>query len=182
MLEKPSKYRAALFGGIAIGLVSSIPGLSLINCCCCAGIVLGGLLTVYLYQRDFVEGMPPLEASDAAMLGIMAGVVGAFAAVVFDLLLLLTMGPVAQEFVQSVVERLLENLEESGSIPAEAADQIREQLQDALSQGTTVRGVLSNLFFSLVVYPLFSILGALIGYALFRPKRRPDDQQGVQGA
>jgi phage-related minor tail protein len=175
MVEKPSKYRAALLGGLAIGLVSAIPGLNLINCCCCAGILLGGMLTVYLYRRDIVEDMPPLEASDAAILGVMAGVVGAFAAVLFDLLLLATAGPVASEFVRSLIERLLENLEASGSIPPEAADQVRDQIEEALAQSTSVRGVLSNLFFSLVLYPIFSILGALLGYAIVRPRRKLDE-------
>lgn len=180
MLEKPSKYRAALFGGVAIGLVSSIPGLNLINCCCCAGIILGGVLSVYLYNRDMIEGMPPLEASDGVILGVMAGVVGAFTSVLFDLILLAAMGPVAAEFIQSLMERVLKNLEESGMLPAEAVDQIRDQLEDSLSQTTSARGILGNLFFSLVLYPIFSLLGGLIGYAIFRPKKRFDEPQPMQ--
>jgi hypothetical protein len=176
MLEKPSKYRAALFGGIAIGLVSSIPGLNLINCCCCAGIILGGVLSVYLYNRSLEEGMPPLEASDAVILGVMAGVAGAFISTVVDLLFLAAIGPVGMEFVRSIVEGLLESLEESGSIAPEMSDQIRDQLEEALAESSTATGIVSGLFFNLIIHPIFAMLGALLGYVIFRPKKRLDQQ------
>lgn len=174
MLEKPSKYRAAFFAGIAIGLVSSIPGLNLINCCCCAGIILGGVLAVYLYKKDLEPGMPPLEASDGVILGVMAGVVGAFVAVLFDLILFAIMGPVAMEFVQEIVDRVIENMEESGSIPPDVADQIRDQLEESFAESKTFVGILSNLFFTLIIYPIFALMGGLIGYAIWRQKKTMD--------
>lgn len=176
MLEKPSKYRAALFGGVAIGIISSIPGLNLINCCCCAGIIFGGMLSLYLYNQSLEEGMPPLEASDAVILGVMAGIAGAFIATVIDLLLLAAVGPVGMEFVRSIVEGALENLEESGSVPPDVASQIRDQLDEALSESSTVSGILGGLFISLIIYPIFAMLGALLGFAIFRPKKRLDQQ------
>ena len=46
MPEKPSKLMPALYGGIIIGLLSGIPFISLINCICCAGVIIGGFLAV----------------------------------------------------------------------------------------------------------------------------------------
>ena len=44
MNPKPDKIIPALYGGIIMALVSTIPFVSFINCLCCAGIMLGGLL------------------------------------------------------------------------------------------------------------------------------------------
>jgi hypothetical protein len=170
MLEKPSKYRAALFAGIVIGLVSSIPGLNLINCCCCAGIILGGVLAVYLYQKDMETGMPPLEASDGVTLGVLAGVVGAFVAVIFDLLVFAIIGPVSMEFVQRILESVIEKMEESGSISPAMADEFMEQIEQSFEESKTFAGILTNLFFTLIIYPIFALLGGLIGYAIWRQK------------
>ena len=69
MFEKPSKLRSAILGGLIIGAISGIPGLNLLNCCCCAGILLGGAMSVYLYRQEFTNEMPPMESSDALILG-----------------------------------------------------------------------------------------------------------------
>jgi hypothetical protein len=78
MQEKPNKWRPAIIAGLAIGAVSGLPVISFINCCCCAGILGGGVFAYYLYRQEHQEGMPPLESSDGLILGIMAGVIGAF--------------------------------------------------------------------------------------------------------
>ena len=105
MPEKPNKLRIALISGGVIGAVSAIPGISLINCCCCAGVWLGGLLAMYLYQKEFNPEMPPLESSDALMLGLMAGVLGAFVATALNLIILVTFGPIEQDRVQLIPDR-----------------------------------------------------------------------------
>src|SRR3990172_10679909 len=71
MPNKPDKIRVSLICGAIIGAVWAIPGLNLINCCCCAGVILGGVLAVYLYKQEFTEEMQPMESSDAVILGIM---------------------------------------------------------------------------------------------------------------
>ena len=60
MIEKPNKLRSAILGGLVIGAISGIPGLNLLNCCCCAGILLGGAMSVYLYRKEFTNEMPPM--------------------------------------------------------------------------------------------------------------------------
>ena len=103
MMEKPSKQRAALLGGLVIGLVSGIPGLSLINCCCCAGILIGGALSVYLYKEEFTAEMPPLESSDVLILSIIAGIIGALVATVVSGMVSILFGPVETEFFRKIM-------------------------------------------------------------------------------
>jgi len=172
MDERPNKLRIALLSGAVIGAISGIPGLNLINCCCCAGILLGGFLAVYLYRQELTEEMGPMQTSDVVILGLAAGVAGAFIGTFLELFITLAFGDVANQMMRSIVERLIEFSESSGNLPADAADDLRGQLEDAIqgSQGTS--GFFSGLFSSLLIYPLFSMLGALIGQAMMKRKDR----------
>ena len=173
MLEKPNKLRIALICGAVIGVVSATPGLSLINCCCCAGVWLGGLLAMYLYKKEFTEGMPPLESSDALMLGLMAGVVGAFAAVLVNVLILVTFGPIEAELVRSISGKVLDRMSEQGSLPADMVETLKDQIEASIKDSGRMSNIFGGLFITLIVYPIFTILGALLGYSLFRPKTPP---------
>lgn len=183
MKDKPEKLRTALIGGLVIGVVSGVPGLNLLNCCCCAGIVLGGFLTVYLYRQEFTVDMPPMETSDALIVGVMAGVGGAFVAVTIELMIRALFGDVGSEFIRNILDQFVERMEQSGDLPEGFGDDLRSQLDDSLHESTTPFGILSSLFTSLILYPIFSMLGALLGYSAFRPKRTPDQmlQQPPQG-
>lgn len=173
MLEKPNKLRIALIAGVVMGVVSSTPGVNLINCCCCAGIWLGGFFAMYFYKQQFVEGMEPLESSDALIVGLMSGVAAAFTSTIVAVLILVILGPVEAEFIRSLMEKVIDRLAENGSIPSDTVDQLREQFERSVKDSARVSGVFGNLFVTLIVYPIFSILGALLGYTVFRPKNPP---------
>jgi hypothetical protein len=177
MLEKPGKQRAALFGGLLIGCISGLPGLNLLNCCCCAGILGGGLFAVYLYQQEFTNEMPPMESSDALILGIIAGIIGAVTSVALSAIVTLIFGPVEIEMLRRFFEKLVQKLSEQGSVPQESVDQMQEQFDQALREGHTISGVLRSLITALILYPIFSMLGGLIGFSLFRKKRTPVEPQ-----
>lgn len=180
MLEKPSKFRSAALAGTAMGVISALPGLSLINCCCCAGIIGGGILAVYLYKQEFKEGMPSLESSDGLVLGILAGLVGAFTATVVSLMIILVFGAWEAEFVRGIVGKILESMEESGSLPSSAADDIRDMMEQAMSESTTIVGILGGLIMNLIIYPIFGMLGGLLGYTFFKPKPVPPGTSATQ--
>ena len=66
-----NKLKPALLGGLVVGLLSSIPFL---NYCCCIWGIGGGLLAVFLYIK---ESPTPVRPADGAVLGALAGVIGA---------------------------------------------------------------------------------------------------------
>ena len=167
MPEKPSKLRVSIISGVAIGFVSAIPGLNLINCCCCAGIILGGVLAVYLYKQEHVEGVPPMESSDGLILGVTTGVVSAFTTTLLNLLIMTLFGDVASEFLRSFTEQILENV----NLPPETIDQMRDQIDASMAEASTFMGVMKELLFNLLIHPLFAMLGGLIGYSVFKPKK-----------
>ena len=66
-----NKFKPALLGGLVVGLLSSIP---LLNYCCCIWAIGGGGLATFLYMKS---SPTPISTGDGAVLGALAGVVGA---------------------------------------------------------------------------------------------------------
>jgi hypothetical protein len=171
MYEKPSKLRASLLGGLIVGAISGLPGLNLLNCCCCAGILFGGAMSVYLYRQEFTDDMPPLESSDALILGIIAGIIGALITTFLSAMISLILGPVEIEMMRNFMEKLVQKLENSGSLPPGTMDDLRDKLEQAMKEGGTIGGILRSLIFALILYPIFSMLGGLVGYGIFGKKK-----------
>jgi hypothetical protein len=176
MLEKPNKWRSAVIAGVVLGAVSGIPVISLINCCCCAGVLGGGVLAFYLYRQEHTEGMVPLESSDGLILGIMAGVIGAFVQAVIHGFIILFFAGVQEEFSRSIMEKIIDRLERSGGMPSDAIEQMRDQIESSMRESNTLTGFMKSLFMGLIIYPIFAMLGGLLGYGLFRPKKPQQSQ------
>lgn len=66
-----NKFKPALLGGLVVGILSSIP---FVNYCCCIWAIGGGGLATYLYMKS---SPTPIAPGDGAVLGALAGVVGA---------------------------------------------------------------------------------------------------------
>jgi hypothetical protein len=171
MQPKPNKWRAAIIAGVALGTISGIPVLSLVNCCCCAGILGGGVFAFYLYREEHTEGMAPLESSDGLILGIMAGVIGAFVQTILHGLIVLLFAHQQEELMRTIFDKLVDRLERMGSMPADAIDQMKDAIEKSLKEQTTMWGILSSLFTSLIINPIFAMLGGLLGYGIFRTKK-----------
>ncbi len=158
MTEKPDKLQPALFGGLTIAIISSVPGLSFLNCFCCAGVMLGGYLSVYFYNKRLAEFESlQLETSDGVILGLLSGAFGA----IFGMILSSIIGTNMQQQMQ----RLMEHSED---LPPE--------LEDALIQLSNYQDgfvlIIINFVMSLLLYSIFAIIGALIGISLMNKQRK----------
>lgn len=162
MVEKPSKIQPALVGGLVIGLLWSVPFLSLINFCCCLGVLAGGsVAALMLIKRSPVL---PVSNGDGAVVGLLAGVVGAGVHLVLGV-------PISIIFNQAglgVVKSLFDQMNDP---------QIRAAMDEALkaqeNQGLAERLVAALLGW-LVVSVIsigFSTLGGLIGVAMFEKRK-----------
>lgn len=154
-----SKHQPALLGGLLIGVLSTLPVVSSFNLCCCLWVVCGGLLVVYLQQQNTPE---PVETADAVLGGLIAGVIGA---------VIMTAGTwVLYSFTGAVMEEEIRNaLAQNPDLPP--------QVQELVSQITS-GGNLMLLWgvVSIPLYAVFSMLGALLGLAIFRKKTPPAPQ------
>ena len=148
----------ALYGGIIIGFLSEVPGLKLINCFCCAGIMLGGYFAVLFYKKDLLPGMLPLASSDGLQLGALAGVFGAIFSLILSKLIMLIMGGPDIEMVKGI----LDSMGLSSQLPPGTMEQIEEGMRSPLT--------FFQILISFIINPLFGMIGGLIGYAILKPK------------
>lgn len=155
----PNRLKAAAIGGGAAGVASQIPGLSFVNCLCCALVVGGGMLAVFLALRN----EPATEKApygDGALIGALAGVV---AAIVGAIVLI----PIAALFGDPMEQtlRMLEGLE---GMPPEVLD--------ALGGGDAAEAARSlaliGFVVTLAVNVGFGAIGGVIGAAVFHKKTR----------
>ena len=72
--ETPSKLTPALIAGGVVSLISIVPVIG--SCMCCLWILLGGLLAVYLYQRELKPGQD-LNMTSGVITGVLTGVFSA---------------------------------------------------------------------------------------------------------
>jgi hypothetical protein len=161
MHPKPDKMIPALYGGIIMALISAIPVINLVNCLCCAGILLGGFLATMFYKNNFTPDTPPFTSGDCMAVGALAGVVGAIAGTILSLLIVALFGNVAREMAMDIIKNL------GVAIPPEVLDKMEESMQE----GATAGAMLFQFFIALLVDTLFGLLGGLIGYSVFKSKQ-----------
>jgi hypothetical protein len=155
------RHQPALLGGLFIGVLSALPVVSSANACCCLWVVAGGVLVVYLQQQNTPL---PVETADAVLGGLIAGLVGAVIACLGQYILYAITGTLWQDIVR-------QQLEQNPEVPSEVKDMVTNLL--------TGRALwLLVLAFTLPLYAVFSMLGALLGLAFFRKKLPPPTVQG----
>ena len=180
--QKPPIVIPALIGGVFLGVTSALPLVEFINCACCALVIGGGALASVLYLRDYPSYLPPVSYGDAAVLGLLTGVIGAF---------VWTMVDVPLEFFKMQIglgmmdmAEIREALDDPNIPPA-----LADFLESFLSQGGMTLGMI---IFSFIVNVIFSVifatLGAIIGVAIFQkrpagsvPPAAPGPQPPVMG-
>ena len=148
----------ALYGGIIMAIISAVPGLNLLNCLCCAGVLLGGFMAVFFYKKELMPDMPPLASSDGIQLGALAGVFGGIVGSLLSIIIMRLIGNVSGEMILKFMESFRERM------PAEAWDQMAESIREGRISAL-------NMFFGIIIDVIFGLLGGLIGYSVFKSKQ-----------
>lgn len=159
----PAKLQPALFSGLAIGVLTALPVVNIVNLCCCAWVVFGGALAAYMMQQNHPA---PISAGDGAIVGLMAGAAGAVIGTIIALPIAMAMGP----FQVEMMERVLES---SRDLPPEVRAWF-EQWQSGMVTGATIGiGFIFSLFLSLCLYSVFGLFGGVIGALMFQKNTPP---------
>jgi len=155
----PAKLQPALFGGLFIGVLSALPIINLGNCLCCMWVIGGGALAVYLMQQNYPFA---LQGADAALVGLLAGLIGGALDGLLVIPLALAFGPTEQRIIQRA-------LESSQDVPPEV-----RSMFDHLATGG-VLGVMAivGVFIRAIIFGVIAMLGGLLGLALFKRKDLP---------
>jgi hypothetical protein len=149
-----SKLQPALLGGLLIGVLSALP---FVSTCCCLWVIVGGMLTTYLLQE---RSTTPVSAGDASVAGLLAGVVGAVVSTVLAQLIAFATGTTMADAIDGMLGR--------GGLPPQAVGALQQ-----IREFPAAVFILGSLFLSMVIFPIFSMLGALLGVALFRRTPAP---------
>ncbi len=158
----------ALIGGAALGIASALPLVEFLNCACCGLIVGGGLLSSYLYLREYPSQLPPVTYGEGALLGLSTGAIGTA---------IYTIVRIPLQFVQiqlGIQTQEIEQLDEVLSDP-QIPEALRNVLLELFGGGTLSIGVLVlEVVGFLAVALVFATLGGILGIALFQ-KRNPSE-------
>jgi hypothetical protein len=145
------RLQPALIGGVFIGVLSTLPFINIVNACCCLWVVIGGALAAHQLQQDSSE---PITAADGALIGLMAGGIGAIVGTVLSIPIDLYFGPIMRDWVLRYAE--------GQDLPPEFLEMLNQQM--------TAAGIVLKLTFNLVAYVIFGMLGGVLGVAIFRRK------------
>ena len=149
-----NKLKPALIGGVLLGLLSAIPVVNLVNVCCCLWALIGGLLASYLYIKN---SPVPASAGDGAILGALAGLVGAVIVVVIGIPISIIAGGITRE----LLIRLIENVN-----PGQA-----EAIRIQMEASSTIAGAIVNGIILAVLLVIFSTIGGLLGVPIFEKRK-----------
>ena len=155
--------RPAVIGGLIIGILSAIPGISAANICCCAWALIGGAVAAKMVINS---SQRPVKSSEGLQIGLIAGLIWALVFILISVPILVS-GVMTETSLN-----ILETLSERVNNPAlqEAMRQAKEQ---AATQTPIQRLVTSLpfLIFQAVILGGFSVLGGLLGVALFEKRK-----------
>jgi hypothetical protein len=156
------RLQPAFWGGLLIGVLSALPIIGAGNCCCCLWVLVGGGLAAYLRQQNTPYQVTPGEA---ALVGLMAGIIGAFVGAVVAIPFHMMTGQMQQQVLDRV-------LRDNPDVPPEFRD-----IAGRFAAGSGL--FIVSLLFSLCVYAVFGTLGGLLAVAIFKKDLPPPPPPGT---
>jgi hypothetical protein len=150
-----NKVKPALIGGVLLGLLSVIPFVNALNVCCCLWAILGGMLASYLYVKN---SPTPANAGDGAIVGAIAGAIGAVISFILGLPINYAMGPTMRNLILGLFE----------NVDRQQAELMRRQME---ATGESIAGLIVNGLILAVLLFFFSVIGGLIGVAIFEKRK-----------
>ena len=146
-----------------MGVLSALPLVAAGNCCC-LWVVGGGAVAAYLLQQ---HQRAPLTPADGALVGLLAGLIGAIVHFVVSIPVDLVVAPMERAMLQRIVETF--------TLPPEARDVIERygRREREMSGAFFIISRLIGLMFWLFLGAVFSTLGGLLGAVIFRKTPPP---------
>ncbi|MCS7062347.1 MAG: hypothetical protein RMN25_14475 [Anaerolineae bacterium] len=140
---------SAGIAGVAIGILSAIPILSLVNCLLCGWVWGGAIFAVWLYKRN--QNGVIVSSGQGVVIGLVAALIGA----VISWVLGMALGGAASA---ASLAPMLDQLPD---------EQTRQMVEQLVSSG----GIsIASLFIGLIINAIFGMIGGLIGAALIDSK------------
>lgn len=152
----PDQKNSVLLGALVVAILST-SYLSLINCLCCLGVIIGSMTAVWHYTSTY--GVT-IELGHGALLGVLAAALGTLIATIANYLLV-QMGLDANAAIAETVISMF-----SDAMSPEQLDELRSQLQNR--QDVSFGQHLISGAFGIIIASLFGALGGVIGASVFK--------------
>jgi uncharacterized membrane protein YeaQ/YmgE (transglycosylase-associated protein family) len=153
----------AFLGGLFIGILSALPIINIANCCC-LWITGGGALAGYLAQQ---EDPRPLTKARGALMGLAAGMIGAFVWLLTAALVDRVMAPIQERM-------LAELLANADDMPPQA----RQWLEMMRERGSAAFRLATGFAFQILAGFVFAPLGGLLAAVYFTKPLPPPPLPG----
>jgi len=150
-----NKLKPAVIGGVLLGLLSVIPFVNALNVCCCLWAILGGMLASFIYVK---HSETPASAGDGAVLGGIAGAIGAVISIILGIPINYAMGSTMRNLILGIFE----------NIDKQQAELMRRQLE---ASGDSIVSLIVNALILAFLLLIFSIIGGLLGVAIFEKRK-----------
>jgi hypothetical protein len=155
--------QAAFFGGLVMGVLSALPIVNLGNCVCCMWVVIGGVVAAYVLQQN---QSTPISASDGALVGLLAGLIGAVIQTAIDIPISFVVAP----FRRQIFDRILDM---AGNMPPDLRDAMDRYSRGGAPVALAIVGRLVAIMFLMCIGAVFSTIGGLLGAAIFKKDLPP---------
>jgi hypothetical protein len=142
-----NKLMPAVWGGLFLGVLSTLPFVNLGNCLCCMWVVGGGALAAYLLQQNQPA---PITLGDGALVGLLAGLVGTIVSAVLAIPM------------QYVLEPLGLGLQSQWAEAMRDFPEAREVLDRVGTGFIMALSTVFMLFLNMVVATIGGVLGAAV--------------------
>ena len=128
---------------------------------------MGGLAGAYAYQRELKDTNIKMSSADSFMLGILSGLLSAILVTGINLLITLFSEQNPLDEMMKILSEFIDNP------PPEVSEELNKLSDEYNKYGYSPTITIVSFIINLIIYPLFGILGALIGQSIIRKKTNP---------
>jgi len=167
---KQNLLQPALIGGLVMGVLSALPLVGPMgNICCCLWVICGGVVAAYVLQQG---QQVPITPGDGALVGLLAGVVGAFVHTVVSIPINLLIGPFERQIAQRIIDM-------AGPLPPEFRGAWERYGSQRQAAAFLILSSIFSLIFWMFIGAIFSTVGGVIGAAIFKKQQPPPAPPGT---
>src|SRR5438067_9133974 len=142
-----------------MGVLSALPLVNAVNLCCCGWVICGGLAAAYVLQQNHPG---PITPGDGALVGLLAGLIGAVVQVVMSMPINFMVGPWERALAERIVDM-------AGPMPPEMRGWLDRYSRGGAEAGAFVLfGMIAGLVLWTAVGAVFSTIGGVIGAMIFK--------------
>lgn len=164
MNKQPNRMIPIVYGTFIMTSISVLPFINFINLFFCSGIMLGGLAGVFIYNKQIESTQSNLTSKDGVMIGILCGILSGILVSAFNFAFMLMSK-------QNPVDETLSFLKDV-SLPPEVMVQMNKFSDEFNKYGFSPTISIVSLFSNLIIYPLFGMIGAVLGVTIIKKKKQ----------